>query len=107
MSNYNTFTNLQSSPALRNQSPVVTVYPSQAATYFGGMVQTVEFDTHAAKRMRASVGSSGKIGYIQQVDVYGTTFRVKPITPDLSFDSNSTPGILQAGEIITIFNVGT
>lgn len=107
MATYNTFVNIQSSPALRYQSAVVTVYPSQAATYFGGMVHPQEFDAYAANRMRASVGSSGKQGYIQQVDVYGTTFRVKPLTPDARFDSNATPGILQAGEIITIFTVGT
>lgn len=108
MSNYNVFTNLVAAPALRGQSPVVTVYPSQAATYFGGMVHSSSpFDTHAANLMRAQVGSSGKIGYIQQVDVYGTTFRVKPVTPDARFDSNSTPGILNVGETVTIFNVGT
>jgi len=108
MSSYNTFTQIASSPALRNQSAVVSVYPSQAATYFGGMVQpNGPFDAYSAKRMRAVVQSSGKQGYIHQVDVYGSRFLVKPITPDLRFDSNSTPGILQAGEIITVFNVGT
>ena len=107
MANYNTFTNLASSPALRGQSSVVSVYPSQALTYFGGMVNTFEFNTARPNLMRAKVQSSSKIGYLSEVDVYGTTFKVAPITPDLSFDSNSTPGILQAGEIVTIFTVGT
>ena len=107
MANYNTFTQIKSSPVLRGQSAIVNVYPSQAALYFPGMVHPQEFDAFAANRMRAVVQSSSKVGYIQQVDVYGTRFLVKPVTPDASFDSNSTPGILQAGEIITIFTVGT
>jgi hypothetical protein len=104
MASYNTFQNIASFPALRGEDVYVAVYPSQAALYFGGMYNQ---NPNIPNRMRAVIQSSSKQGYVSWVDVYGSGFKVKPQQPDGALDTNSTPGILQAGDIVTIFNIGT
>jgi hypothetical protein len=104
MASYNTFTAINSSPALRGQDILVQVYPSQAATYFGGMYNQ---NPNIPNFMRAVVKSSGAQGYLSQVDVYGNSFKVKPQQTDGNLASNSTPGLLNAGDVVTIFNIGT
>lgn len=46
--------------------------------------------------------SSGATGYIYSIDKYGSSFEIKPITPDKNFQSTSQPGYLAAGDTITI-----
>lgn len=42
--------------------------------------------------------SSGKIGQIVEMDMYGNSFKVSPLQPNLRFDSGAAPGILLSGE---------
>jgi hypothetical protein len=45
--------------------------------------------------------SSGKAGTIVSVDVFGTTFIVAPNNRGARFDSDPTPGLLDASETIS------
>lgn len=50
---------------------------------------------------KATVSSTGNIGYVSSVDIYGHSFQVSTRNPDERFES-VTPGYLNAGEIITL-----
>jgi hypothetical protein len=50
---------------------------------------------------KATISSSGNVGYVSFVDVYGHGFRVSPQSPAGRFESIA-PGYLSAGEIITL-----
>lgn len=86
-------TNQASSPALRSQDAVVTFTTTAATT----TMPTLSIGG------KAGVVSSGKLGTISEIDLKGLTVKVKPATPDARFDSTSTPGVLNNGEIVTFF----
>jgi hypothetical protein len=50
---------------------------------------------------KATISSSGYFGYISEIDLLGTSFKVKPAQDDGIMQS-VTPGLLLSGEIITI-----
>jgi len=62
----------------------------------------------AAKLSQISVGqacvldSNAKAGAVCSVDQYGHTFKMNPRQPNFNLASDSTPGYLAAGEVITI-----
>jgi len=81
-----------SSPAQRGQS--VQVYLNSAETLAKLSAVTVG--------QKAVITSSSKVGYVCSVDYRGNSYEVTPVTPDARFDSTTTPGILNATEIITL-----
>ena len=84
-------TNTAYGNALPGQDAIVTVSQSQKS-----YLQSLQIGWEAI------VGSSGVYGYISQVDIYGYTFKVKPVTPTQNMASASTGGLLLPNEIITI-----
>jgi len=84
-------TNQSSSSALRGQSAIVTLNATDAANLSSFTVG-----------QQCVVGSSSKVGYISEIDLRGKTFRVIPRTPDLKFDSTTTPGLLNASDTVSI-----
>lgn len=88
-----TLTNRTSSPALRSQDAVFTLNWTDSnaniANIFVGQA--------------AGVVSSGKLGTVSEVDPAGLIIKIKPAQPDRSFDSLSTPGILNSGDLVTFF----
>lgn len=47
-------------------------------------------------------GSSSKTGYISEIDFYGNTFRIAPVTTATNFASTSPRGVFAVGETVTI-----
>lgn len=84
--------NQVASPALRGECPVVTLTQAAANAYISTL----------AEGTLCTVGSSSKTGYIESVDTFGHTFKIRPIYPFTLLDSTTTPGILAANEVITI-----
>lgn len=87
-----TNTNQVSAPALKGQS--VQVYLNSAETLAKLSAITVG--------QKAVVTSSSKVGYVCSVDYRGNSYEVTPVTPDNTFDSATTPGVLNATETITL-----
>jgi hypothetical protein len=81
-----------SSPAQRGQS--VQVYLNSAETLAKLSAVTVG--------QKAVITSSSKVGYVCSVDSRGNSYEVTPETPASRFDSTTTPGILNATEVITL-----
>lgn len=52
--------------------------------------------------MLATITSSSKTGYIDSVDLFGTSYSVRPSEPDAYFDSSTTPGQLALNETVTL-----
>lgn len=88
-----TLTNRTSAPALRGQDAIVTFSWTDAIANMANLFVG----------QRAGVVSSGKIGFISEIDTRGLTVRVKPSQPSNRFDSTTTPGILNVNELITFF----
>lgn len=83
-------TNQTAACALRGEDVTVTLNQTQV-----GNIATLATGT------KVTVGSSGNVGYISEIPIGGYVFLVKPLKPDARMDSVS-PGILLAGEILTI-----
>lgn len=85
-----TVTSTIASSALRGQSVMVNLSGADsaklAAMYLG---------------QKATISSSGNMGYIDGIDLYGTSFRVKPSAPNLFWQSTLL-GFLAASETITL-----
>jgi hypothetical protein len=89
-------TNQTAFQALKGQDVVVTLNGTDANAVLPTLVTG----------RKAGVVSTGYIGYVSEVDTYGNTFRVKPITPDAYFSSGNTAtsgGYLNASETVTLF----
>jgi hypothetical protein len=84
-------TNQIAAPALRGQSVLVSLNASESANKLPSIYNGE----------KATVSSTGNVGYVSSVDIYGTSFEVTPRNPDLSFSSVQA-GYLSAGEIITL-----
>jgi hypothetical protein len=82
-------TNIRASQALRGEVITVTLDPSTDGYPDSGWLNNL-----------VTVDSSGKKGIVSNIDRFGVTFQVTPIQPDRRFDTDSTPGILSAGEQI-------
>lgn len=89
-------TNQLAATALKSEDALVTVQQSELSK-LTGLVATGP----GVQGTKVVVSSSGNIGYISEIPINGNVFYVKPANPDGRMDSN-TPGILQAGEILTI-----
>lgn len=88
--------NTLSSEAQRGEDAIVSLSSGQAAIYLGGIGAI-----HVGER--AQVVSSNVYGYVSEIDVYGTTFRIKPQYPSGNMASVYNPGVLNANELITLF----
>lgn len=80
-----------SSPALNGQCARVFMSGANSITYLSilSIGQT------------CTLTSSSKTGTIISIDLYGTSFLVRPTTDSTRFDSSSTPGVLVIGETVT------
>jgi len=87
-----TCTNRVSSPAFNGVNAIVTLNSADALAILPTLV---------AGR-QATCGSSSKVGYVDNVDTLGNTFEVTPTTQATRFDSTTTPGVLNNGEVITL-----
>lgn len=87
-----TCTNQTSAPAFNGQNALVTLNSADSAAILPTLV---------AGR-KATISSSSKVGYVSNIDKLGNTFEVNPVTQGVSFDSSSTPGVLNATETITL-----
>lgn len=91
-------TNQFASPALKGEDALVSLNGTQAANLASLFLG-----------QRATVQSSGDEGYISSIDLYGTTFKVRPKYESNYFCStvNSVHiGILNAAEVVTVFPSG-
>ena len=74
--------------AYKGQSVIITVpselYLNLSKIYVGEIMQ---------------INSSGKLGIVSEIDVFGNSYKISPLQPDLRFDSDATPGILGLEEI--------
>lgn len=86
-------TNQTSAPALPGQDALVTLSWSDSSAQIANI----------SVGQKAGVVSSGKLGTVSFVDPKGIYVKVKPATPNARFDSTSTPGVLNATELITFF----
>lgn len=86
-----TTTNKIVSPALRSQSVRVHLETTDIAKLASITIG-----------MLATISSSSKTGRVDSVDLYGTSYTVKPDEPDHLFDSSSTPGQLALNETVTL-----
>ena len=84
------FTNQKASQAYQGESVIVFLNQSD----------TLKLPTIAVGQL-CTVGSSSAIGYISDVDLYGTSFKVKPQYPSSSFQSDVI-GYLKANETVTV-----
>ncbi len=87
---------------------MATVTNRKVSTANRGSAVIVTLDaTDAAKLpdmtigQAATVGSTSKVGYISSIDLYGTSFKVIPKTPDARWDSTAT-ALLSVSEVITL-----
>lgn len=83
--------NIKAAPALRGQSAYITLSAAESAS----IIPILEIG------QLCTIASSSKTGYVDFIDTYGHSFRIKPASPDRAVDS-STTGILGVNEIITI-----
>jgi hypothetical protein len=90
-----TVINQNDSPALREQSALVSLNQSQAAIYLGGMGAVTLGE-------RCMVVSSNMYGFVDTVDLYGTSFKIKPQYPWGNMAS-IYGGHLAANDLITLF----
>jgi hypothetical protein len=84
-------TNQIASPALKGQCAVVTLTQAASDAYIATLAEGT-----------LCTAASGKDGFIQSVDVFGHSFKVRPRYPFTLFDSTATPGVLNVSEVITI-----
>lgn len=82
-------TNTISAQAYKGQSVIITPIAGTLGDFLIGEMLVV--------------ASSGKIGTICEIDTYGSSFKVTPLQPNFRFDGDGTPGILGAGETISVY----
>jgi len=80
-----------SSPALNGQCTRVFMSGANAITYLSTL----------SLGQVCTLSSSSKTGTIKSIDLYGTSFLVRPTTDTTRFDSSSTPGVLVLGDTVT------
>ncbi len=88
-------TNRLASPAIKGQSVWVTLNGAESLSVLPVL---------AVGQLATNNGNSAT-GYIDFVDTYGHSFRVKPKQPDLQFNSGSGASgldVLNSSELITI-----
>jgi hypothetical protein len=91
-------TNQTASQALKGQDAIVSLNGTQSANLAALFIG-----------QRAVVSTSGDQGYISAIDLYGTSFKVKPQYPSnyfCSYVSSNHIGILNAAETVTVFPQG-
>ena len=86
-------TNINAAPALRAQSVFVSLSAAESLSILPLLSLGLE----------CTIESSTKVGYIDFIDLYGHSFRIKPAQPDKACDSD-TEGLLKEDELITIDN---
>jgi hypothetical protein len=84
-------TNIAPSPALRGQSVYITLSAAESLSIIPLL----------ALGQSCAITSSSKTGYVDFIDTYGHSFRIKPVSPEKSCDSN-TAGIMKVNELITV-----
>ncbi len=89
-----TVTNRIASQTLRGQDAIVHLDSTDALTYISQL----------SVGQVATISSSSYTGNISFVDYNGNTFKITPTMPSDNLSSDSTPGILAAGETISIAN---
>jgi hypothetical protein len=90
-----TVINQNDSPALRGQDALVSLNSSQARIYLGGQGAVYLGE-------RAQIISSNNYGYVSEIDVYGTSFKIKPQYPWGNMAS-IYKGHLAANDLVTLF----
>lgn len=88
-----TLTNQVTASALRGENVQVTLNWTDAIANMANL----------SVGGKAGVVSSGKIGYISEIDTLGLIINIRPAQPDGRFDSLSTPGILSSADLVTFF----
>lgn len=84
-------TNRKDSQALRGESVLVTLDPTDSAKL-----------PHITIGMKATIISSNMIGYVSYVDTYGHYIKINPESPATNLESSTKPGYLAVAEPITI-----
>lgn len=84
-------TNTKAAPALRGQSVWVTLSAAESLSAIPLLEEGQE----------CSSGSSSAVGYIDYIDTYGHSFRIKPTNMNTQFNSDET-ATLAVDETITI-----
>jgi hypothetical protein len=83
-------TNQTLSPALMGEGVIVKLTTAETSKL-----------ASLAKGMVCTVSSTGYTGTINFIDLYGTSFEVRPIAPNKYFESIAQ-GVLSSGEIVTV-----
>lgn len=86
-------TNQVAAPALRGQDGLVTLNWTDSNASIANI----------SVGQKCGVVSSGKLGTVSEIDPNGLYVKCKPAQPNARFDSTTTPGILNSGELITFF----
>lgn len=84
-------TNIKAQPAFEGQSVLVSLSGAESLSVLPVLSIGDECESE----------SSGAIGYIDYIDTYGHSFRVKPVQPDKQFNSGETT-TLAINELITV-----
>ena len=87
-----TVTNRKYSQALKGQNVIVTLNGSDATNYLADLTLG----------QKCTLGSSGKVGYISEIDLYGTTFKIVPANMGETMASTTPKGYLAVNETINI-----
>lgn len=85
-----TLTNRKTAQAQTGQDVIFTLNGADSITY----LSQLELD------MECKLDSNNKLGYISEIDLYGHSFKIKPVNPSLDFAN--TPQFLEASETITV-----
>lgn len=85
------FTNRKASQSLPGESVLVTVDGTDSANLY-----------KLREGQLCTNNSSGKTGTVHRVDVYGTSFSVNPIQPNMTFESSSVYGYLAVNETVIV-----
>lgn len=84
-------TNRKDSQALNGECPTVTLNGAESLSVMPLL----------AVGQSCLIESSNKTAYIESIDTYGHSFKIKPAQLNLRADSNTT-GKLKANELITV-----
>ena len=85
------FTNRKASQTLAGQAALVTLNSSDAANMY--LLRAGQLCTNQ---------SSGKTGTVNKINVYGNSFTISPIQPNMNFSSASVYGYLASGEVVSV-----
>lgn len=87
-----TVINTVKSQALRGQTVKVTLSKSEQAAYL-----------HLISVGDQCTNTDGdRVGFVRRVDTEGNSFTVTPENPELTFESDTTPGFLNSSQNITV-----